>query len=141
MTKISSAALCFLIAIVSAESATAQKGTHRLGFDTANFDKSVRPQDDLFRYVNGTWLKRTEIPADASAWGAFNELREKSREALHTILEDAAKSNAAAGTEERKVGDLYASYMDTARIERLGITPLQRELKTIAAIRSTADLP
>ena len=141
MSKISTTALVCLIAIVFAESATAQNGSHALGFDTANLDKSVRPQDDFFRYVNGTWLKRTEIPADASAWGAFNELREKSREALHTILEDAAKSNAPAGTEERKVGDLYASYVDSARIEQLGITPLQRELKTITAIRTTADLP
>jgi len=127
--------------VTFARPAVAQSAGRALGFDTANFDRSVRPQDDFFRYVNGTWLKRTEIPADASAWGAFNELRERSREALHTILDEAAKSNAAAGTEGRKVGDLYASYMDTARIEQLGISPLQGELKTIAAIRSTADLP
>jgi predicted metalloendopeptidase len=127
--------------VTFARPAVAQSASRTLGFDTANFDKSVRPQDDFFRYVNGGWLKRTEIPADASAWGAFNELRERSREALHTILEGAAKSNAAAGTEERKVGDLYASFMDTARIEQLGVSPLQGELKTIAAIRSTADLP
>jgi putative endopeptidase len=126
---------------ISPESAFAQNGSRTLGFDVANLDKSVRPQDDFFRYVNGTWLKRTEIPADASAWGAFNELRERSREALHAILEEATKSNAAPGTEERKVGDLYASFMDTARIEQLGITPLQGELKTIAAIRAAADLP
>jgi predicted metalloendopeptidase len=141
MSKKSSTAFFILITAVSAASATAQNGTLALGFDTANLDRSVRPQDDFFRYVNGAWLKRTEIPADASAWGAFNELREKSREALHAILENAARSNAAAGTDERKVGDLYASYMDTARIERLGFTPLQGELKTIAAIRATADLP
>ena len=124
-----------------AEPAVAQTTVRALGFDTANFDRSVRPQDDLFRYVNGGWLKRAEIPPDASAWGAFNELRERSREALHTILEEAARLNAAAGTEERKVGDLYASFMDTARVEQLGISPLQGELRTIAGIRSTADLP
>src|SRR5687768_6747755 len=124
-----------------AEPATAQTTGRALGFDTANFDKSVRPQDDFFRYVNGGWLKRTEIPADASAWGAFNELREMSRESMHAIFQEAAKSNAAAGTEERKVGDLYASFMDTVRIEQLGITPLQGELKTIAGIRSATDLP
>ena len=120
--------------------AFAQSG-HGLGFDTTNFDRSVRPQDDFFRYVNGSWLKRTEIPADASSWGAFNELRERSRDALHTILEDAAKSNAAPGTEERKVGDLYASFMDTARIEKLGITPLAGEMRTIAALQTPAQLP
>src|SRR5687768_16466237 len=116
--------------------AVAQSAGRALGFDTANFDKSVRPQDDFFRYVNGGWLKRTEIPADASAWGAFNELRVRSREAMHAIFQESAKSNAAAGIEQRKVGDLYASFIDTARIEQLGITPLQGELKTIAGIRS-----
>ena len=114
---------------------------HALGFDTTNFDKSVRPQDDFFRYVNGGWLKTAQIPGDASSWGAFNELREGSRDALHTILEQAAKSNAPAGSDERKVGDLYASFMDTASIEGLGITPLAPELKTIAALQSTSQLP
>jgi predicted metalloendopeptidase len=123
-----------------ASTVRAQSG-HGLGFDTTNFDRSVRPQDDFFRFVNGSWLKRTDIPADASSWGAFNELRERSRDALHTILEDAAKSKAAPGTEERKVGDLYASYMDTARIEKLGITPLAGEMRTIAALQTTAQLP
>src|SRR5216684_2258829 len=100
------AALCSLA--IQAPQAFAQNG-HALGIDTANFDRSVRPQDDFFRFVNGGWLKRTEIPADASNWGAFSELRERSRNALHTILEDASKSKAPAGSEDRKVGDLYAS--------------------------------
>ena len=133
------AALCSL-AIQSPLPAFAQNG-HALGVDTMNFDRSVRPQDDFFRFVNGGWLKRTEIPADASNWGAFSELRERSRDALHTILEEAWKSNAPAGSEERKVGDLYASFMDTAAVERLGITPLKAELATIAALKTPADLP
>jgi putative endopeptidase len=114
---------------------------HALGFDTTNFDRSVRPQDDFFRYVNGGWLKTAQIPADASSWGSFNELREGSRDALHTILEQAAKSNAPAGSDERKVGDLYASFMDTATVEKLGITPLAPQLKAIAALQSTSQLP
>lgn len=57
--------------VTFARPAVAQSAGRALGFDTANFDRSVRPQDDFFRYVNGTWLKRTEIPADASAWGSF----------------------------------------------------------------------
>jgi predicted metalloendopeptidase len=121
--------------------AAAQSNGHSLGFDTANFDRSVRPQNDFFRFVNGAGLTRTEIPADASSWGAFNELRDRSRNALHTILEEASKSNAAAGTEERKVGDLYASFMDSTTVERLGITPLKGELTKIAALRTAADLP
>lgn len=139
MRRISLGALTALI-IASAAPASAQNG-HGLGIDTTNFDRSVRPQDDFFRFVNGGWLKRTEIPADASNWGAFSELRERSRNALHTILEEASKSNAPAGSEQRKVGDLYASFMDTAAVERLGITPLKGELATIAAIKSSSDLP
>src|SRR5581483_5395512 len=119
-----------------------QQGAARvLGVDTANFNRQIRPQDDFFRFVNGTWLEKTQIPADASSWGAFNELTEKSRDAIHQIVEDAAKSNAAAGTEERKIGDLYQSYMDSARVEQLGIKPLEPTLAEIAAVKSTKELP
>jgi len=140
MTRLSNRIVVVLFVPFIAAPAFAQSG-HGLGFDTTNFDRSVRPQDDFFRFVNGAWLKRTEIPADASSWGAFSELRERSRDGLHTILDDAAKSKAAAGTEERKVGDLYASFMDTATVERLGIAPLKGELTSIAALRTQADLP
>ena len=133
------AALAALPAIGTAQH---QQGAARaLGVDTTNFDRHVRPQDDLFRFVNGSWLARTQIPADASSWGAFNELTDKSRNAIHGILEDAAKSNAAAGTEQRKIGDLYMSYMDSARVERLGLTPLEPELASIAKLTSTKALP
>jgi predicted metalloendopeptidase len=79
------------------------------GIDTSTFDHSVRPQDDFYRYVNGSWLKSAQIPADASSWGAFQELRENSRNAEHELFESASKANAPAGSPERKVGDLYAS--------------------------------
>src|SRR5687768_5000799 len=124
-----------------AEPATAQTAGRALGFDTANFDKSVRPQDDFFRYVNGGWLKKTAIPADAASWGSFNVLNERSLEAMRALLEEAARGNAPAGSEQRKVGDLYSSFMDSARIESLGIAPLKAELATIAAITSTSQLP
>jgi putative endopeptidase len=110
------------------------------GIDTANFDHSVRPQDDFYRYVNGGWLKTAQIPADASGWGAFQELRENSRNALHQLFEQASTSNAKSGTPERQVGDLYASYMDSARVEQRGITPLAPELKRIASVKSNGDL-
>jgi putative endopeptidase len=126
---------------IGAQAAANGGGPRSLGIDTANFDRSVRPQDDFFRFVNGGWLARTEIPADASGWGAFNELREKSRAALHAILEEAGRANAAPGTERRKVGDLYASYMDSARVESLGIAPLQGDLRALAALAGPAQLP
>ena len=131
-----------LAAGAPAATAGAQQPAGRgLGVDTASFDRSVRPQDDFFRFVNGGWLRTAEIPQDASSWGAFNGLREKSRDALRGILEEAAASNAAPGSERRKLGDLYASYMDSARVERLGITPLRAELAEIAAVKSAAELP
>jgi putative endopeptidase len=111
------------------------------GIDTANFDHSVRPQDDFYRYVNGGWLKTAQIPADASSWGAFQELRENSRNALHQLFEEASSSKAKPRSPERQVGDLYASYMDSARVEQLGIKPLAPELEAIASLRSPAKLP
>src|SRR5579884_1086181 len=131
-----------LVALPAIASAQKQQGSSRtLGIDTANFDRAVRPQDDFFRFVNGTWLAKTEIPSDASSWGAFNELTEKSRDAIHGILEDAAKSNAPAGSDERKLGDLYSSYLDSARVEQLGLRPLQPELADIAKVTDSKQLP
>jgi predicted metalloendopeptidase len=113
-----------------------------LGVETRNFDRSVRPQDDFYRYANGTWLKTVQIPEDRSRYGAFDELREKSTEALHVLLEEAASSPARkAGSDLQKVGDYYLSYMDTARIEKLGLSPLRPELKRIAAVKNASELP
>ncbi len=129
--------------LAASASAQQQQATpvRALGVDTTNFDRAVRPQDDFFRFVNGAWLEHTQIPADASSWGAFNELTEKSRSAIRQIVDDAAKSNAPAGSEKRKIGDLYSSYMDSARVEQLGIKPLEPTLAEIAAVKSTKDLP
>ena len=112
-----------------------------LGIDTTSLDRTVRPQDDFFHFVNGGWLRRTPIPDDAASWGSFDELAERSRDAMRAVLEDAARSNAPAGSEERKVGDYYASFLDSARVESLGVAPLRGELARIAAISSAADLP
>src|SRR5437764_3012206 len=136
---IAASALLALPAIAVAQHP--QSAPRTLGIDTTNFDRSVQPQDDFFRFVNGSWLKKTNIPSDASSWGAFNELTEKSRTALHSILEDAAKSHAPDGSDRRKVGDLYASYVDSARVELLGVRPLDNELNAIAALKSNAHLP
>ena len=121
--------------------APAAAQTRTSGIDTTNFDRSVRPQDDFFRYVNGGWIKKSSIPADASSWGAFRELDERSRNNLHDILEEATRANAPAGSEQRKVGDLYASFLDSAHIEQHGLTPLRHELAHIATLTSTTQLP
>jgi predicted metalloendopeptidase len=122
--------------------ASAQQMAGRaLGVDTTGFDRSVRPQDDFNRFVNGTWIDRTEIPADQSAYGSFNALRDRSEQAIHDIVEEAAGAHAAQGTNLQKVGDFYASFMDSARIEERGLAPLQDAMDEIASLRSTDQLP
>lgn len=104
----------------------------------AGFDPSVRPQADLFRYVNGGWIRSTEIPAERALAGSFVDLAEKSEKDLRAIIEDAAKSNAPAGSEARKVGDLFASFMDEARVEELGLSPIKADLDAVAAVKDKA---
>ena len=110
------------------------------GFDIAGMDRSVNPGDNFFDYANGTWAKTTEIPADKPVWGGFVQLDELSTQRTRAIIEDAAKANAAAGTNQRKVGDFYASFMDEAAIEARGTAPLKPVFARIAAIRTTTDL-
>ena len=112
-----------------------------LGIDTTNFDGHVRPQDDFFRFANGTWLRTTAIPQDRSTYGAFVELDDASQEALRRIVEEAAAGAHAEGSVEQKVGDFYASFMDSLAVERLGIDPLRPELERIAALGGHRELP
>jgi predicted metalloendopeptidase len=92
--------------------------------------------------VNGAWLKTATIPADRATTGSFTDLADRSQDALRAIIEEAAaKQGAKPGSDEQRVGDFYESYMDSARVEALGITPLQAELARIAAIKSKRDLP
>ena len=111
------------------------------GLDPESFDKEVRPQDDLFRHVNGSWLARTEIPADKASYGAFDMLFDKAQADLRAIVEEAAKSTTRTpGSEAQKIGDFYESFMNEPRAEQLGITPLKPELDAIDAIKTKTDL-
>jgi predicted metalloendopeptidase len=110
------------------------------GIDITAFDRSVRPQDDFFRYVNGAWLDKTPIPADKPSYGSFEVLRDKAEADLRAIVEDAFKSAGAPGSDARKIGDFYASFMDEAKIEALGTAPLRAELAAIDAIATKSDL-
>lgn len=104
------------------------------GIVSDGMDKSVRAQDDLYLSVNGAWLQKAEIPADKSNYGAFTALEDLSRERIRAIIEAAAASTHEKGTDAQKVGDMYRSFMDQARIEQLGLKPLQGELAKIAAL-------
>ncbi len=105
------------------------------GIDTAGFDPTVRPQDDFYQYVNGTWLATTEIPADKSDYGAFSKLADEAEAQLRVIAEETAQLEAAApGSAEQKIRDFYTSYMDEQQAEALGLTPLAEQLALIDAI-------
>jgi putative endopeptidase len=103
------------------------------GVDMTAIDKSVAPGDDFYTYANGSWLKRTEIPADQSRWGSFNILNLEAQTRTRALIEDAIKTSAP-GSEARKVGDFYAGFMDEAGIEAKGTAPLKGQLGAIAAI-------
>ena len=134
--------LVLAAAVIAAAAVTsAQDRVTRVpGIDAAGMDLSVRPQDDFFRYVNGRWFDATPIPADQSGYGSFAILRERSQEAVRTIIEAEGRAAAAAGTNSQKIGDLYKSFMDEAKIESLGITPLNGELARIAKISDAREL-
>lgn len=119
---------------------TAEAPTLSSGIAMENIDHDVRPQDDFFRFVNGTWLANTEIPADRSGWGAPYEIHERNEKRLHTILEEASTAQAAPGSDTQIIGDFYASYMDVERVNELGIEPLAEELAAIDAATTHADV-
>src|SRR3954469_8936560 len=88
------------------------------GIKIDELDPAIRPQDDLFRHVNGRWIARTEIPSDKARYGSFYVLAEEAERAVREIIEES--QTAAPGTEEAKVGDLYSSFMDEQAIEQSG---------------------
>jgi putative endopeptidase len=103
--------------------------------DPANIDPSVKPCEDFYRFANGNWLKNNPVPAAFSVWGTFNELNEKNSAVLKEILESAAAdSKAKKGSNRQKIGDMFASGMDSVAIETLGAGAIARDLKRIAAI-------
>ncbi|VUD66498.1 Neutral endopeptidase [Thalassocella blandensis] len=111
------------------------------GIEFANFDKSVRPQDDFYRYVNGTWLKTTKIPDDKSNYGTFTALDDNARKDMRDIIEQSASDTSAAkGSDKQKVGGLYNSFMNVELLETLGITPLNPELAAIDGLATREDL-
>ncbi len=109
--------------------------------DPANMDTTVKPCDDFFHYVNGNWLKKNPIPAAYNQWGSFTILQENNGEVLHAILEDAKNDAAApAGSNKHKIGDFYASGMDSAAIEALGWKPIAEDLQRVDAVKDEAGL-
>lgn len=120
----------------------ASSGPTASGIDLAELDPEIRPQDDLFRHVNGRWIARTEIPADKARYGSFAVLAENAEEAVRDIITGttAPAPGAGAETEADKVAALYASFMDTERIDGLGAAPIRDDIDQLLAVSSIAEL-
>lgn len=103
-------------------------------------DTQVRPGDDFAAYVNGTWVKNTEIPADKSSYGIGYILHEESEDNVKQIIEGSATGDFEKGSDEQKVGDLYKSYMDIETRDKLGASPLQGDFEKVDAIKNYDDL-
>ena len=112
----------------------------RSGIDLRFVDSSVRPQDDLFGHVNGRWLAEYDIPADRATDGAFRSLYDRAEEQIRDLIGEAAQANAEKGTDQQRIGDLYASFMDEKTVERIGVRPLLDELATVDAAADAAEL-
>ena len=104
------------------------------------FDQSIRPQDDFYNFVNGTWMKTATIPADKSTWGSFNKLAEDTDNNSMTILRSLLNDQFAPGSEGKKIQDLYATYMDMSKRNADGISPIKADLAKIDGIKSLTDL-
>jgi putative endopeptidase len=108
-------------------------------------DPDIRPQDDLFGHVNGRWLRESEIPSDRSSWGAFVQLADDAEQQVRDIIEQLAErvsahDGADVDEDARKIGALYASFMDEDRINKLGLRPVQPLLGAVDALRDVRDL-
>ncbi|HSP32707.1 MAG TPA: M13 family metallopeptidase, partial [Thermoanaerobaculia bacterium] len=111
------------------------------GFSVANLDRAANACTDFYQYANGGWLKTHPIPPGFSRWGNFSVVEQSNEEKMRTIVEDAARANAPAASDQQKVGDFYASCMNEKSIENGGLTPIRPDLSRITSMRSVSALP
>ena len=117
------------------------KPTKTPGIDVSLMDKSVRPQDDFFNFVNGDWLKKTEIPSDRTRWGSFDELRQNTDNDALSILKDASKNpKYTSNTDQGKAVGLYLTILDTINRNKQGVSPLKPYLAKIDKVKNVKDL-
>jgi putative endopeptidase len=125
----------------SSSTSSSKAGAELRVFDPSLIDASVDPCDNFYRFSCNGWFQRNPLPPDQTSYGRFTELQELNRLHLKEILEQAAATSATRTPNEQKIGDEYASCMDTTAIDKAGLTPLQPELDRIAGLKSTAELP
>lgn len=130
-----------LLALALASMAGSTYAQKIKAIDVTYLDTTVNPGDDFFMYANGGWLKKNPIPPTETGYGSFNELKDRNQLLLHNILIDAASDKSATkGSNKQKIGDFFASAMDSAKLNREGVKPLAPYLKKIEGIKTTADL-
>lgn len=127
-----------LAALALLLSFTGLAGAAASGLDLAGMDRSTRPADDLFRAGNGHWLATTEIPGDKSSFGMVAQLRDMSDQRVRALVDGLAQARP--GTAEHQIGTYYASFMDTAAIDKAGLAPLKPLLADLAALKSPTEL-
>jgi putative endopeptidase len=110
------------------------------GIDLAAQDTGVKPGDDFYRYVDGHWLASEKIPADRATWGSFAVLREQADSDVRSIIETAAAARSPAGTNQQKIGDFYQAFLDTTKIDQLGLAPAKAGLDAIARLKTHAEV-
>jgi predicted metalloendopeptidase len=126
---------------LAARAANGPAAANAPAFDAGNVDPTCKPCDDFYQFATGGWHKKATIPAGHASWGNFDELAERNRNALHTILDDAAKTTSApAGSDAQKLGAFYRACMDEAAIEKAGTTPVDPLLRAVAAVSDTGSL-
>ncbi|WP_243303505.1 M13 family metallopeptidase [Geothrix oryzisoli] len=128
-------ALCLVPALVAAPPKAVPHG-----LDLSGMDRSVAPGDDFFSYANGAWVKRTEIPADRGSYGVGREVADLTDRRTAALIQAAAASKAPAGSELRKIGDFYTSFMAEKAIDKKGLSPLRPTFQAIGAIQGRQDL-
>ena len=110
------------------------------GFSEANLDRSCKPCDDFNQFAMGGWMKNNPIPAEYPNWGSFTMLADRNQASMRVILEEAAKANAASGSNQQKIGDFYSSCMDTAAVDAAGVKPLVADLTAIDQVKDANGL-
>lgn len=139
-TKFAAAAVVLGASLCNAQTGDRKK-QERHGINLSYMDTKVRPNDDFFRYVNGTWVDRTEIPGDKTRWGSFDELRENTnKDALAILKEAAANKSLKPGSDQGKAANLYKTIMDTVARNKQGVEPLQPYLAMINAVKDVKGL-
>jgi putative endopeptidase len=128
----------FLLTAIWAGCNLSYAQNHAINLD--HMDKSVRPQDDFYNYVNGNWMKTTTIPSDKARWGSFDELRENTDEAALKILKESLGKTYAKGSDGQKIADLYKSYIDFDTRNKVGLAPIEGQLKDLDKVANLKDL-